>query len=209
MVSARYAPHVFAFLAPAMAAVLLHSYIGLRAEACPQATSLFAGQSIGSGTFREKRMQETFKAKRWAEGSLQMPRPEWRGDFAVIQSYDAKRLYHRPELHLNRGSTPVRRGLEQVHVDGDLVSIHHVYYSTTESTALHAAYILIYDSQPVANPYSAQIRLAPLQIVRGTYPMTLSFVSVRGPASAAHELERQSVSSLLDSWREYKSACVQ
>ena len=208
MVSARYAPYVFAFLAPAMLVVLLHSYIGLRAEDCSKATSLFAGQSKGPGLFREKRLGEVFEAERWEEGSLPVPRQGWQANFAVVQSYDAKKLYHRPEMYLIRESTPSRRAVEQVKLAEDLVAIHHVYYPASESIVLHAAYLLIYDSQPVANPYLAQIRLAPWQIVRGTYPMTLSFVAVSGPAGAAHDLERQSVAYLLDSWREFRSACV-
>jgi hypothetical protein len=207
MLSSRYAPHLLAFLAPVTVIVIAHSYIGMQAQDCTRATLLFSLDSKESDSDEHKRMRQAFSAERWQDGVLTLPHPEWEGNYAVVQSYDAKKIYHRPERVLIRESNPIKRATEYADFDGTSAPIRHLYYAPAESRVLHAAYLLIYDSQPVDSPYLAQIELAPWQILRGTYPMTLAFVSLTGPAAAAGDLEKQAVSSLLASWRQYKAVC--
>jgi hypothetical protein len=206
-VSKRYAGHVLVCVVPVLVIVVIHSYIGLQVEDCRELSGLFpnaAGDT--SSPRRDARMREVFDAVQWEEGTLDTTVPASQMKFSIIRSYDPKKIYHHPEISLVRGATPARRDVEYIDAEGERVPVHRAYYNPASTTAL-VAFILIYHSRPVDNPYLSQIRSAPLQFVRGSYPMTLFFVSAQAPASATREMETQMKKWLIDGWRRYKTSC--
>jgi hypothetical protein len=124
----------------------------------------------------------------------------------IIQSHDAKTLYHRPENRLFEAAIPDSRNMEYLEIEGDPVPIHRVHYASPDR-AMVVAYLLIYDSRPVVNPYVAQFAVLGKQILRGRMPMTLFFVSGVGPKDEAEAMTELAKQWLAGSWRRYKAAC--
>ncbi len=121
-----------------------------------------------------------------------------------MRSYDPKKLYHLPDTGLVRGAAPSRRTTEWVSVGDERVPIHRAYYAQ-EEPAIFAAYLLIYNGEPVANPYLAQLASFPLQLVRGTSPMNLFFVSGRGPHGNLEQMEQVGIAWLMQSLERYRT----
>jgi hypothetical protein len=69
------------------------------------------------------------------------------------------------------------------------------------------AYLLVYDSRPVSNPYLAQLLSAPLQLVRGRSPMWLFFISGQVEPDLKESAERAARAWLAAAWEHYGSVC--
>ncbi len=130
-----------------------------------------------------------------------------RFDFSIIRSYDAKRLYHRPENSLVEHAMVARRAIEWVPAGSSALPIHRAYYDDTAPTIV-VAYLLAYRSSPVANPYWAQLRAAPVELLAGRRPMTLFLVQARGSLGSVREMEKVEREWLLSVWERYCSACT-
>jgi hypothetical protein len=196
-ISSRFAPHLCGVLLPALAAVAAHRYVGFERDDCIEAARLTSGEAPRQAAFRE-----VFGAFQSAEGPL----PGVAGRFAILRSRDPKRLYHHPELFFVRGAVASRTVVEWLQDGSEQVPIHRVHYGASVPPRA-VAYLLIYHSRPVDNPYRAQLAAAPGELLGGPLPMTLAFVSaeaVRGDPAALAALARD---WLLDFWRRYKTAC--
>jgi len=191
----------------ALIPVAIHSYFRAEIDDCkvPRAFMPESAQASGSRGSRDAWMREFFQSSQWEEGSF--VRDGMRFDFSIIRSYDAKRLYHRPETSLVERAIVERRGIEWVRADSGALPIHRAYYSETDP-AIVAAYLLVYRSSPVASPYWAHLRAAPVELLSGRRPMTLFFIQARGSPGSLREVEKAEREWLLSSWEKYRSACT-
>ena len=161
--SLRYVRPLSACLLLALIPVVVHSYLQVEIDDCkaPWAFVPESAQASDSGGSRDAWMRERFQSSQWQEGSFF--RDGLRFDFSIIRSYDAKRLYHRPETSLVEHAIVETRGIEWVQADSGALPIHRAYYGDTDPAIL-VAYLLVYRSSPVASPYWAQLRAAPVEL---------------------------------------------
>ncbi len=204
--SDRYSSHVVALLLLSLCPVVIHSYAGLSADDCQIDQLLAQAGPRLDGSGRDAWMIQHFNADKWQEGSLALGSGPATLKTAIIVSHDPKKLYHHPENRLIRGSVD-RRGTEWIRGDGEQIPIHLVYYDGS-SPALFAAYLLVYDSRPVANPYVAPFAAFGTQLVRGRLPMTMFFISASGPTSDAGAMRQAMEQWLVEAWRQYRAACL-
>lgn len=204
--SDRYSPHVVVLLLLSLCPVVIHSYGGLSADDCQIDRLLAQAGPPMENSGRHVWMMQNFSADKWQEGSVALGSRSASLKTAIIVSHDPKKVYHHPENRLIRGSVE-RRVTEWMQGNGEQIPIHLVYYDAS-SPALFAAYLLVYDSQPVANPYLAPFAAFGAQLVRGRLPMTLFFVSATGPPTEADALRRATEQWLIDAWRQYRVSCV-
>jgi hypothetical protein len=204
--SDRYSSHVVALLLLTLCPVVIHSYGGLSADDCQIDRLLAQAGPLMESSGRHAWMMQHFSADKWQEGSVALGSRSASLKTAIIVSHDPKKVYHHPENRLIRGSVE-RRGTEWIQGNGEQIPIHLVYYDVS-SPALFAAYLLVYDSQPVANPYLASFAAFGAQLVRGRLPMTMFFVSAAGPPTEADALRRATEQWLIDAWQQYRVACV-
>jgi hypothetical protein len=204
--SDRYSSHVMALLLLSLCPVVIHSYGGLSADDCQIDRLLAQAGPRMDGSGRHAWMIQHFSADKSQEGSLALGSGSGILKTAIIVSHDPKKLYHHPEKRLVRGSAN-RRGTEWIEADGEQIPIHLIYYDGS-SPALFAAYLLVYDSHPVANPYLAPFAAFGTQLVRGRLPMTIFFVSAVGPPNEADAMRRATEQWLIEAWGQYRAACL-
>lgn len=205
--SLRYVRPLSVCLLLALIPVVVHSYFRAEIDDCkaPRAFVPESAQASHSGGSRDAWMRELFQSSQWDEGSFL--REGLRFDFSIIRSYDAKRLYHRPETSLVERAVVERRGMDWVNTDSGVLPIHRAYYGATDPVIV-AAYLLVYRSSPVASPYWPQLRAAPVQLLSGRRPMTLFFIQARASPSSLREMEKVERDWLLSSWEKYRSVCT-
>ncbi len=153
-----------------------------------------------------RRMKNLFGDVQWCAGTLSGSGDSPSLNCWIVRSYDAKKLYHLPEIGLVRGAAPSRRATEEIPWENGSVPVHRVYYHESDGD-VYVAYILIYNSKPIGNPYIAQILSFPKQLVTGVAPMNLLFVSGRGPRGSLAGMQERGNRWLLESLRYYRSRC--
>ena len=143
----------------ALVPVVVHSYFRLEVEDCNSISALLT-QAVTPSPIagRDVEIRGRFLTSQWREGTFESD--DLRFTFSVIRSYDAKRLYHRPEDVLVEHMTVASQGLELLKTDWGSLPIHRAYYANTDP-AIVVSYLLVYHSSPVASPYRAQLRAAP------------------------------------------------
>ncbi|MHC4958701.1 MAG: hypothetical protein ACYTGN_10015 [Planctomycetota bacterium] len=109
------------------------------------------------------------------------------------RTYDAKKLFHNPQVALSahRELTGIRlAGFES---RGREIPVHIVEYR--ERDRLHlGAYVLIYGDEGVGNPIAFMVRKMPATLVAGRQPMTLLYAL--GTSTDAVTLERDLIALL-------------
>jgi len=205
--SRRYVPYILACLLPTLIPVLLHSYRGFQVDDCKNPSQLFPASSEGKTDEQpELWMHKEGKGIQWDEGTYASDSSGLRLNFVIARSYDPKRLYHRPEIMFVPDTTPDRRRVEWLENPTEKLPIHRAYYEPGKPTIM-VAYLLVYNSTPVASPYLAQITAFPFQLVGGSRPMTMFFISARGPTRDFEAMERSGRQWLLACWRRYCATC--
>jgi hypothetical protein len=201
--SKRYNRAMCWLIAPAILPVVVHSYRGVNAEDCEAPSRLFSSADAAfSG--RGRWLRENLHASEWTEGSFAEAEPSAQFTFSILRSYDPKKLYHRPEEYLAKGAV-ASRTLETI--GAGRTPIHVVRYNEPV-TARVSAYLLVYGSKPVGNPYLAQVAGFPIQLLSGTRPMTLFFITGNGGPGAEADIEARIKLWLGDAWRRYQAACL-
>jgi hypothetical protein len=206
-VSLRYFYALTACLLVALIPVVVHSYLHLETDDC-KGVQRFIPSNTPTSISEKKRdawMRDTFHSTQWYEGSF--AKDDLRFDFSIIRSYDAKRLYHRPENYFAERAFVQRRGVEWLPTSSGEVPIHRTYYGSTQPATV-LAYLLVYHSSPVANPYLAQLRAAPAELFGGQHPMTLFLIQAHGPADHFDRMETIAREWLLSARATYGSACA-
>ncbi len=205
--STRYVVPLSICLFVTLIPVVVHSYIRAQVEDCSNSWAFFPGPSHASLAERRRDdwMRDRFQSDQWHEGSFF--RVGARFDVSIIRSYDPKRLYHRPENSLVEHAVVKSRKVESVQADSGSLPIHRAYYEDSDPAIL-AAYVLVYRSAPIADPYWSQLRAAPVELFLGRRPMTLFFIQAHGPRSSLPQMEQVEREWLLTSWQKYCSACI-
>lgn len=205
--SLHYVRPLSACLLLALVPVVVHSYIQVEIDDCkaPQSFTSASAQAPDAGGPRAAAIRERFQSFQLREGGFVRDGQQF--DFTIIRSYDAKRLYHRPETSLVEHAIADTRGIQWVPTDSGILPIHRVYYGDTDP-AIMVAYVLVYRSSPVASPYWPQLRAAPVELFSGRRPMTLFFIQARGTRRRLSAMEKVGREWLLSSWANYRSACT-
>jgi hypothetical protein len=206
--SRRYALHAIALLLLPLSPVLIQTYGRYDTDDCAHVQALLGrGPIEGAEDPRGRWVKDLFSAVQWKEGSLPPGSSSAEFKTAVIRSYDAKKLYHHPESALVRGASLKSRGTEWIEVGGESIPIQRVYYDGADSATI-VAFMLVYGSRPVGNPYVAQFTALGRELRRGRTPMTMFFISGRGPLSQEALMDEQAKKWLADSWQQYRAACL-
>ena len=154
-------------------------------------------------------MNGGFRASQWRSGVTQSAESDIAIHYSMVRSYDAKRLYYRPELKLVRAD-PTSRVVEILEVDGQSLPIHRPLYpdSIMRGVKPIVGYILVYAGRPVDSPYATQLLAAPGQVLTGRVPMTLFLAH----ATAMESSEEAAVGAVRDwlasTWRRHQQICV-
>lgn len=196
MISARFAAPVAALVALALIPTVIHSYVGVRvvdgriAAAIPD---VLAGGPSAPVARRPGWARDRFDTDDWIERVYRVEGQEV--TLFVARSYDAKRLYHHPELALLRDmeSTPVGIIRPSARPDVPL----HVLTTSRDGRRGLAVYALLYDGRFVDNPVLFQLRTATELLISGRKSMTLVFASAPDSRPAAVD-EAQATRVVLD-----------
>lgn len=187
MVSSRFAVPTLVMLVLAIVPTVIHSYRGalvhdgLSVAAIPTVLDGFPSTPTSR---RADWVKERLDSDDWTERRYQVASEEVR--LFVGRSYDAKRLYHHPELALvrNMNTRPVGTVLVDSRPD---VRLHVLRTSRDERRGV-AVYALLHDGRFVGNPILFQLLTSAELLVSGRKPMTLFLASdLAGSPEALNE----------------------
>src|SRR5687767_6181107 len=169
MISTRFLPVVCALLAVALVPTFIHSYAEFTVEdgrLTGSIPTLLAGYS-GAASKRDADWgRRRFESHDWTERVYRSAGDEV--TLSVIRSYDAKTLYHHPELAVAYGPSYLRNELRRFDQRPDVPV--RVLYAEPGTVALYA---LQYDDGFVENPIRFQLRTAGELLFSGRKAMTL------------------------------------
>jgi hypothetical protein len=221
-ISTRYVPGIAVLLLLAAIPVIVHRYRSMETDSCPEWPALVARLETRAGTAGPSRNQEPAGKRlrflrlwsldgRYALGELALPPKAGVGRFAIVRSYDAKQVYHRPAVSLIPSIRADARDLEMIGSGSHAIPIHRPRYDrngTTGRAEVLAGYLLTYDGAAVANPYVAQLRAAPRQLVSGRTPMALFFAWALVRPERRADAEEALLAWLTGAWEVYQATCV-
>lgn len=176
MISSRYAAPVAVLLALALVPTVIHSYRGatvvdgLTTASVPEQLD---GMSSAPTTRGKKWVKSHFESEDWFERDYRAGTQEVR--VFASRSYDAKRLYHHPELALLRGTETMPAGVSYGTARPD-IPLHVLRTAKGERKGV-AVYALLYDGKFIANPIRFQLRTSAELLLSGRKPLTLFMAS--------------------------------
>jgi hypothetical protein len=183
MMSTRYLPLACALVAVALVPTFIHSYSDSAVRDGRTTASIplvLAGYSGAPSDRNATWGQRQFESHDWMERTYRSG-----GDqvtLTVVRSYDAKALYHHPELAATENTfdtAEVRRFTRRSDVPV------HVLSSATGGIALYA---LHYDDTFVEDPIRFQLRSAVEMLFSGRKAMTLFFLADPTPSASVDML---------------------
>jgi hypothetical protein len=187
MMSTRYAIPTAVLLALALIPTTIHSYVGARATDTLTARDIPAVlQDMPSKPTARKAawVQDTFESDDWVERIYDAGGDDVR--LFAGRSYDAKRLYHHPELALLRGTETAPAGVTRASARPEIPL--HLITTAREGRKGIAVYALLYDGSFVEDPVYFQLRTSAALLMSAPMPMTLFFASdLSGSASNVDE----------------------
>jgi hypothetical protein len=214
-VSTRYVPHIVALLLVAAIPTLLHSLGRFDVDDCAVPGRLLAPPDPDHAPLlsavERQRFDRSWGAGNWSAGTL--PREDHAGrlSYVIARSFDPKAVYHWPESRAVWEVRPVERRVEEIESEGVRIPVHRAYYEpegVPPRGFVVVAYLLVYHSRPVANPYLEQILSAPRQVVTGRRPMWLFLVHGRVGVPQRREAEARATEWLASAWESYRAACT-
>lgn len=176
MISSRYAAATAFVVALALVPTVIHSYLGLTVDdgvvvrAIPETVD---GMSSRPTDRRAEWVASRFDTADWIERTYRAGAEEV--TVFAGRSFDAKRLYHHPELALLRGNTTTPAGIARVQ-SAPHVPLHVITTSRAGKTGI-AVYALLAEGAFVENPIAYQLRTSARLLVSGRRPMTLIMAS--------------------------------
>ncbi|MCP4007608.1 MAG: hypothetical protein GY725_25790 [bacterium] len=209
-ISARYAPHIAVMLAVVLIPVVIHDYVGWRRDDCANPGVLIPDSyAERQPEKRQSFMKSAFAADQWREGRVHGDRGETPLSYSIIRSWNAKRVYYRPAHRIAPARKPSGEHLKWVEHKGERIPIHVGDFGkrTLGGVRSLSVYALLYDSQPVANPYWTQLLAAPSMLIRGSQPMTLLIVSGHVPTAEYDRSEERGIHWILNSLDTYWAVC--
>lgn len=180
MIASRYLAAVCALLALALVPTIIHSYSrepvatgpGVRALATELAGYRSVPTDRNPGWGRRR-----FDTDDWVERDYRASAGSTGVRLTVVRTFDAKSVYHHPELAVAYGTSFV--GQEVVRLPSRPDIPVHVLRPAAGVNA-SAAYLLHYDTAFVADPIAFQIRSAGEMLFTRRKPMTLYFALETG-----------------------------
>jgi len=184
MISTRFLPIVSGLVAVTLVPTFIHSYSdsavrdGRTTTSIPMSLAGYTGAPSGrNATWGQRR----FESEDWTERLYRSGRNEVK--LTVVRSYDAKALYHHPELAVTE-SNFIRTEVKQFDQRPDVPV--HVLYSDRGGVSLYA---LHYDRAFVQDPIRFQLRTAGELLFSGRKAMTLFFLTDdAGPGAGVESL---------------------
>jgi hypothetical protein len=172
MISARYAIPTAVLIGLALIPTTIHSYVGIKTNDGRTTRAIgttLAGMPSQPTARKAEWVIDRLESRDWIERSY-----DDQGVAVTLfvgRSYDAKRLYHHPELALLRGyeTTPAGVGRSADRPD---IPLHLVTTTKSGRTGL-AVYALMYDGRFIENPIWFQLRTSAALLVSPPKPMTL------------------------------------
>jgi hypothetical protein len=196
MMSSRYVPAICALVAIALVPTLIHSYSGDRvsdgrsAAAVPTVLGDYVSvPSDRNATWGKRR----FDSDDWIERNYSNLRRNDEVRVTIVRSFDAKSVYHHPELAVAYGTS--FEGEETHYLPGRSNLPLHVLRPAA-GTSARAVYVLHYDDRFIDNPIAFQIRTAGELLFSARKPLTL-FFALDENADAAQSVEQWPAVSLL------------
>jgi hypothetical protein len=199
--SSRYALPAALLLLVSLLPTVVHSYLGVRRDDGIRAGQVMDGidaQGQVGGVRSEAWARQKLGPVDWAE-RLYVSRAGREARLSVVRGFDAKVLYHHPELALSYDvSLPEKSVIELAGLPG--VPVHALRGNVVGPPQM-VLYALHYGDQFVEDPLFFQFRLTAELLVGGRRPMTLFFVlgddagSDSPGESAAAEVLREAVQS--------------
>jgi hypothetical protein len=186
MVSTRYVPLVILLTAAAFVPTAMHRYAGIvhddgrRAARVTLDLPVIARETEGRTA---RWVRNRFESEDWLERRV----VSGAGDATlfIARSYDAKRLFHHPELALWRGISLKESGDTLSTLPGVPV---HVLRARERNKPGLGLYVLHYDEAFVGSPYAFELQRALALTVNPRQAMTLFFVhDDTAPAGTAIE----------------------
>ena len=175
MISTRFVPVICALVAVALVPTFIHSYTdstvhdGRVTASIPTSLAEYNGTPSGrNATWGQRR----FDSHDWTERTYRSSTDEVR--LTVIRSYDAKALYHHPELAVTNGPSFVKTEVRRFSQQPD-VPVHVLY--TDETDGMLAMYALHHGTTFVQDPIRFQLRTAGELMFSGRKAMTLFFLT--------------------------------
>lgn len=176
MISARYAAATAVLLAMALVPTVLHTY---RGAVAPDGLTTAAIDPVLQGmpstaTARKAAwVKNTLESDDWIERIYRVDGQE--ATLFVGRSYDAKRLYHHPELALLRGIETEPAGVARTTARPNVPL--HLLRTARDGREGIGAYALLYDGRFIENPIAFQLRTSAALLVSAPRPMTLFLAS--------------------------------
>ena len=176
MISSRYAPAVVVLVGLALVPTILHAYIGFTApdHATSQQVARQLGGIDGADTGRNTAWVRQyfnttdFIERRYGAGIT----------LFVARGFDAKALYHHPELGLAYGQTFTSNKVLEAEASSGAVLLH-----VLQGEDGFACYALLYGDEFVNDPFRFEMRRAASLLFGPRREMTLFFA--HGPATTA------------------------
>jgi hypothetical protein len=214
-VSTRFVPHIAVLVLVAAIPTLLHSTGRFDVEDCAAPAVLLAPPDADLAPLlsaaERQRFDRAWGAGNWSAGTLPRVDHAARLSYVVARSFDPKAVYHWPESRAVWEVRPVERRVEEIESEGVRIPVHRAYYErdlTRPGHSILVAYLLVYQSRPVGNPYLAQILSAPRQVVTGRRPMWLFLVYGRVPNAQLAETEASVREWLAATWQRHRAVCT-
>ena len=183
MISTRFLPIVCGLVAITLVPTFIHSYSDSAVHdsrttgSIPMTLAGYTGAASGrNATWGQRR----FDSDDWTERVYRSSGDEVR--LTVVRSYDAKALYHHPELAVTESNfikTELRRFAQRPDTPV------HVLYADSGGVALYA---LHYDNAFVQDPIRFQLRTAGELLLSGRKAMTLFFMTDDRPGAGIESL---------------------
>jgi len=209
--SDRYAPALFGLSALALLPVLVHSYVRVRPDDCAHPEALVPLQVAGSfSPDRETELRRNFDVYQWREGRVAGVDGGPELDFTVIRSFDPKELYYRGTRRIWKDVEPGADRVDWIDADGERLPVvrSKVGGEQHREDVVAIGALLVYEGQPIANGWLAQLRAAPRQALFGSRPMTLFAARSQAPISQREAAEKRVDEWLVHSWRDYRAICA-
>lgn len=180
-ISPRYLLAIVVLFALAAIPTVIHGYVGLRVDDGRRAAMVSApvpGLLVNSGVRArgEGWAERRFDTRDWFEQSYATPDGEVR--LSVARTYDAKKVYHHPELAVSYGIDLPDKSVVRFGARPD-VPVHVL--RNPGGVRKMALYALHYDDTFVERPILFQLRISAQSLVSGRRPMTLFYVTADDP----------------------------
>jgi hypothetical protein len=175
VISHRYVPATCALLLLALIPTIIHSYTPVAGgddrmvDTIPADLARFTSvPSDRNATWGKRR----FRSDNWMEREYRARAGGGSVTLTVIQTYDAKSVYHHPELAVADGIAFVGEDIVRLPERPD-IPLHVLKPGPGVSAS--AAYVLRYDTRFIDDPIGFQIRNAGEMLFKRRQPMTLFF----------------------------------